>query len=72
MLAVPRGQWAGLFIEMKRPGEYPNAEQRERIAELRAQGYRVEVCKSVEEFIQLVSSYLAFPLNSSLMLVSGS
>jgi hypothetical protein len=44
-LPVPRGEYHGLYIELKRVGgKHPEGRQRECIAFLREQGYRVEVC----------------------------
>lgn len=58
MLAHPRGGYHGLFIEMKTPTNYPEPHQREKIAQLKAEGYFVEVCKSLEAFMAVVRSYL--------------
>ena len=45
-LPVPKGEFHGLFIEMKRlAGGRVSDEQKDWIRMLREQGYRVEVCK---------------------------
>lgn len=49
----------GLFIEMKRSGGFTSAEQKFYIAELRQQGYAVEVVDNLDSFITLVNGYLA-------------
>ena len=48
----------GLFIEMKTPGQYPRKHQKEVIEQLRNQGYQVEICRSLDEFIDIVNRYL--------------
>lgn len=44
-LPVPRGLWHGLFIELKAGRNTASPEQKEWIARLSAQGYRVEVMR---------------------------
>lgn len=58
-LAVSRGVYHGLFIEMKRPDNYAKPHQREKIAELEAQGYLVMICKSLEEFMRVIEFYFS-------------
>jgi len=64
MLAMPypaplRGIYAGLFIELKtRTGRVAPAQTAWHAA-LRQQGYRVEVVRSLPEFIDLLTQYLA-------------
>ena len=58
--AMPRGKYAGLFIEMKRRrGGVVSSEQKAYIAELRAEGYRVEVCRGCAEAFAVLEDYLA-------------
>lgn len=58
-LPVPRGEWHGLFIELKRQaGGRLSDEQKEWIPALQAQGYRVEVCKGWEAAAELLKNYL--------------
>lgn len=61
MLAVPKGQFCGLFVEMKngKAGRLSD-HQRDMIARLQTQGYRVEVCRTFEEFVSATSEYLGF------------
>lgn len=59
-IPVPRGSYHGLFIEMKRrKGGSLSPTQREWIDTLRANGYRVEVCKGADEAIETLEEYLA-------------
>ena len=57
--AVPRGGWHGLWIEMKNgmAGELSQA-QKEMHERLRAQGYRVEVCRTFDGFVTILRDYL--------------
>lgn len=57
-LPVTRNAYIGLWIEMKAPGEYPRPNQREWIAALRAEGHRVEVCRSMAEARAVIEDYL--------------
>ena len=57
-LPVARGTWHGLFIEMKAAGGRPTAEQKAWIADLKAQGYRAEVCVGWEAAADLLKKYL--------------
>lgn len=59
LLAAPSNGAHGLFIEMKngRAGRV-SEEQGRMIAGLQAQGYRVEVCRSFEDFVETVRDYL--------------
>jgi hypothetical protein len=58
-LAVPRGDYAGLFLEMKAEKGIVSKEQRYMMLMLDKQGYRCEVCYGMEEFIMKVNIYLA-------------
>lgn len=58
-LPVAAGDYHGLFIEMKRTkGGKVSPEQKWWIAALRAQGYRVEVCKGFDEARAVIIDYL--------------
>ena len=58
-LALPRGGWHGLFIEMKRRrGGTVSAEQKAYIAELRAAGYIAEVCRGCDDAFAVFAAYL--------------
>lgn len=59
VLPVPRGEYSGLFIEMKRrEGGRVSAEQRWWIDRLREQGYRAEICKGWEAAADTILQYL--------------
>ena len=58
-LPVPRGKFHGLYIEMKRQkGGTLSLDQKEWIARLKNQGYRVEVCKGFQEAANVLEDYL--------------
>lgn len=58
-LAVPRGSCHGLFIEMKKiKGGVVSAAQEAMCAELRSQGYAVEICHGWQEAVTTITSYL--------------
>lgn len=57
-LAVPSGELAGLFIEMKTETGRQSTEQREFEADAVGAGYGYAVPRSVEQFAQIVESYL--------------
>lgn len=59
LLAVPHGGYHALWIEMKngKAGELSTA-QKEMHVTLRAQGYRVEVCRTFEGFVTILRDYL--------------
>jgi hypothetical protein len=64
-LAAPRGGYAGLFIEMKKPATtgsragVTSPAQREWIRELRAENYRVEIAFGWEQASEFIKDYLA-------------
>ena len=58
MFAVPLHGFAGLFIEMKSPVGSLDPDQREFLKRRAALGYAVEVCKSTDEFIAVVTAYI--------------
>ena len=60
MLAVRRGQWGGLFVELKRADRrnHATAEQERWIAALRAHGYMAVVCYGCTEAQQAIMAYL--------------
>ena len=58
-LPVARGGYHGLYIEMKRrKGSVVSQEQKEYIAALIAQGYRVEVCKGFHAAADVIEEYM--------------
>ena len=60
-LAIARGQWHGLYIELKILPNQPTDEQRAMMEELTRQGYLCQVCYTLEQIIELITSYLALP-----------
>lgn len=48
----------GLFIEVKQPGSYQVKTQKIWQAQVESQGYRYEVVRSLQEFIDLIEQYL--------------
>lgn len=58
MLAVPRNNWHGLFLELKVAGNYPTAEQKEAMAFLIEQQYRAVLCYGAGEAISTIKEYL--------------
>lgn len=64
LLDVPRGEFHGLRIELKRVDASPSdtkKEQREWHDRLRAAGYRVEVCKGWQASWAVLCDYLSIP-----------
>lgn len=59
-LAVPRGEFHGLFVEMKKEkGGRVSDSQKTMIAELSEAGYRVTVCHGFDEARRCIEEYLA-------------
>lgn len=57
-LAVIRGRYGGLFIEMKRPSGKLTPEQRAFQENVTAQGYAAFTCYSAEQATALISDYI--------------
>ena len=57
-LSVARGGFFGLFVEMKRRNGRTPPEQKAFHADLRAQGYRVEVCYGAQAAIDTITLYM--------------
>lgn len=57
-LPVPRAQFHGLFVELKRIGGKPDERQLEWRAQLRAQGYRAEIVEGWHAARDLLIRYL--------------
>ena len=57
-LPVARGGFAGFYIEMKYGKNKPTDNQKEWIAALKTQGYKVDVCWSGEEATRTLEAYL--------------
>lgn len=71
MLPVKRGEWSGLFIELKRKKTEKQAagktsnEQNEWIGYLQNQGYGVAVCYGFEQSRDMVLQYLEYKEDKS-------
>lgn len=59
-LPVKRGQYSGLYIEMKKPGKLSgeSAEQKEFGAFVRAQGFGYVVCDHWEKAVAIIQEYM--------------
>lgn len=57
-LPVARGNYHGLYIEMKVGKNKPTQNQKEWISALKASGYAVEVCYSAAAARQIIIAYL--------------
>lgn len=57
-LPVARGEYHGLYIEMKAEKNKPTQKQMEWLEALNKQGYATAVCYSWEEATKLIQSYL--------------
>lgn len=58
-LLVPKGQFYGLLIELKRQKSgFVSAEQRDWIMRLNLNGYRAVVCRGADSAINEIKSYL--------------
>lgn len=61
-LPAPRGEFSGLYIELKRlRGAYPSPDQREFLTDMQAAGYRAKVCHGWEAAKAEIEGYLALP-----------
>lgn len=58
ILLIPRHPYHGMMIEMKTPEGRQSEEQRTWQALVEAQGYRYEVCRSLEQFQIIIEEYL--------------
>lgn len=60
-LPVPRNEWHGLFIEMKRIGERTSPNQDAWAKLLSEQGYAVCICQGADSAIAGIKGYLSNP-----------
>lgn len=58
-LAVARGGYHGLFIEMKTEKGKQSPAQIEFQKRVEAQGYKYVVCRSLDEFMMVINEYLS-------------
>ena len=59
MIPCAKGDYHGMFIEMKLPNNYPTKKQKEIISKLSTEGYYCIVCKAFEDFQKEVNWYLS-------------
>lgn len=57
-LAKPTKIYSGLFIEMKFGKNKPTENQIYQMELFKQNGYRVEVCYSFEQFVELIENYI--------------
>lgn len=58
MLALPRNEYHGLFIEMKTPVGSLSPEQRDFLERMSSVGYAVALCRSQNDFEKTVNDYI--------------
>lgn len=59
-LAVPRGQWHGLFVEMKRAdGGEVSENQREMLFQVSSRGYQTAIAHGAAPARKIIAEYLA-------------
>ncbi len=61
ILPVPRGDFAGLYIELKAPGRYPTPDQKRWLAALSDHGNLAVVCVGWESARDQILAYLRLP-----------
>lgn len=57
-VAVARGGYHGLFIEMKRKGGKPSKEQMQWLDDLNKNGYRAVICYGWEQAAETIKNYM--------------
>lgn len=57
-LPVPRGEWHGLYVEMKTSSGTVSKEQKAWLRSLQSQGYRVAICRGWEAAKAFIEDYL--------------
>lgn len=62
VLPVPRGGYAGLYIELKVGKNRPTKNQNEWLLNLTLQGYLAEVCYGGDEAIEKIREFLKLPM----------
>ena len=64
MIASANGVYHGMFIEMKHGKNKPTESQEKVMAQLKAEGYKVEVCYSWADAADAVSAYFRNSTNA--------
>jgi hypothetical protein len=62
ILMIPRGKYHALCIEMKTESGVQSRYQKDWQGLVEAQGYRYEVCRSKEQFKEILEGYLSLPI----------
>lgn len=57
-LAVARSGYHGLFVEMKSEHGRQSTEQKQWQHSVEWEGYRYEICRSIDEFMEVMNDYL--------------
>lgn len=57
-LALPRGEFGALYIELKKPGEKPRADQVKQMERLKNAGNKVTWADNAEEAAEIIVNYL--------------
>ncbi len=57
-LSTSAEAYHGFFIEVKEPGKYQTPEQKDFQRKVESEGYKYQVCKSIDEFIEKVNAYM--------------
>lgn len=60
-LAIPRGGYGALYIEMKQKGNYQQPNQKAWQSECERVGNKYVVCKSIYEFMREINAYMSLP-----------
>lgn len=58
-LALPRGGFAALYLEMKKPGQKPRPEQVKQMDRLKSAGNKVEWADNAEAAVEIIEKYLS-------------
>jgi hypothetical protein len=58
LLPIARGEFHGLWIEMKSPGNYPKPDQREWLKALALEGHYTACCHDWQEAAEIIQNYL--------------
>lgn len=61
MLAVPRGKYHGLFLELKTAKGVLSPAQNQFLADASAQGYAAYACHSFDDAVRIITLYLTKP-----------
>ena len=66
-LAIGRGGYGALYIEMKQRGNFQQKNQKEWQTVCERCGNRYVVCKNIKEFMDAINEYMSLPANATLM-----